>query len=366
MAENDYYKTLGVSKEATKEEIKKAYKKLAKKYHPDLNNGNDESAEKFKEINEAASVLGNDEKRQQYDRFGTAGQNGAGFNGFSDFNFNDSSGSFDFGDIFDMFFGGNRRSGSRSRPRRGSDLVFEMDIDLEDVVFGAKKTVTIPRNERCTKCKGSGAESDSDIKTCETCHGSGRVTQTRRTPFGVMQTSGICPTCRGEGKTIKNECNICDGTGLVRKTRKIEIDIPKGAEEGIRLRVSGEGEAGDKGGPSGDLYVILHIRQHNIFTRHDNDLFIEVPISFSTAALGGTIDIKTIEGKTAELKIPAGTQPGTIFRMKGRGIPSLRGFGTGSQNVKVNVEVPKKLNSKQKNMLKEFNKSLDKKGLFGL
>lgn len=364
MAKKDYYATLGVSKDATKEEIKKCYKKLAKKYHPDLNKEDPEAAEKFKEVNEAASVLGNDEKRSQYDRFGTAGPGGGGYD-FSGSDFSDFADSFDFGDIFDMFFGSGRRQGSRG-PKRGSDLLYELEIDLEDAVFGAGKTITIPRNEKCSRCKGSGAERESDIETCGTCHGSGTVTQTRRTPFGIMQTSGICPSCRGQGKTIKHECPICDGTGLVRKTRKIEIEIPKGAEDGIRLRVSGEGEAGEKGGSSGDLYVVLHIKEHAVFTRHNNDLYIEVPISFVIAALGGSIDVPIIEGKTAELKIPSGTQPGTIFRMRGKGVPSLRGFGAGSQNVKVNVEVPKKLNSKQKKMLKEFDKSFDKKGLFGL
>jgi molecular chaperone DnaJ len=241
-----------------------------------------------------------------------------------------------------------------------------LEITLEDAAFGTKKTITIPRNETCSRCKGSGAESENDIETCSQCHGSGRVTQARRTPFGMMQSTIICPSCRGEGKTIRNPCSICDGTGLVRKTRKIEVDIPKGVEDGNRLRISGEGEGGERVGPSGDLFIEIHVAPHDTFERKSNDIYLDMPISFAIAALGGEIEVPTLEGKKAALKIPSGTQPGTVFRMKGKGIPHLRGFGTGSQYVQVTVEVPKKLNSKQKKALKDFNKSLNRKSILGL
>lgn len=361
----DYYEILGVSRDASKEEIKKAYKKLAKKYHPDLNKDNPEAADKFKEINEAASVLGDDQKRQQYDQFGSAGEQFSGEGGFGGFDFSDfmSGGSFDFGDIFDQVFGGGRRR-QRAGPRRGSDLRYDLEIELEDAVFGAKKEIIVPRLETCTKCRGSGAENESDIETCSQCKGTGRMTQTRRTPFGIFQSTTVCNKCRGQGKYIKNECSMCDGTGLVKKTRKIEIEIPPGADDGNQLRVSGEGEAGPKGGPQGDLYVFIHVKPHKIFERRDDDLFLEMPVSFATAALGGEIEVPTIDGK-AKLKIPAGTQPGTVFRMKSKGVPSLRGYGRGSQNIQVNVQVPKKLSSKQKKLIREFDKGLEKKSFLG-
>ena len=366
MAE-DYYKTLGVGRTASAEDIRKAYRELARKYHPDLNKDNPDAVEKFKDINEAASVLGDDNKRQQYDQFGTAGSQAGGFGeGFGGFDYNDfAEGSFDFGDIFDALFGGGRRRRRSAGPQGGSDLRYDLEIELEDAAFGSRKTIIIPRLERCTKCKGSGAESEADIETCSQCHGSGVVGQIRRTPFGVFQSTTTCPKCRGQGKEIKKECPMCDATGLVKKTRKIDIEIPEGAEEGTRLRVAGEGEAGEKGGPNGDLYVVIHIKQHKMFGRHGHDIFIEIPISFVTAALGGEIEVPTLDGK-AKIKIPAGTQTETVFRMKGKGIPNIRGFGTGSENVKIIVEVPTKLSSKQKKLLEEFDKGLKKKGLFGL
>lgn len=365
MAQKDYYDILGVSKEASRTEIKKAYKKLAKKYHPDLNKDNPETAETFKDINEAASVLADEKKRQHYDQFGSEGTQYGGFDSgnFNGFDFG-SGGSFDFGDIFEALFGGRRGRGRGAAPQRGADLRYDLEIELEDAAFGADKTLVIPRLEKCSRCGGSGAESEADIEICGQCHGSGVVNIVKRTPFGVFQSTTTCPKCRGQGKQIKKECPVCDGTGLVKKTRKIEIKIPAGALDGTRLRIAGEGEAGEKGGPNGDLYVVIHVREHKIFERHGDDLFVEVPISFAVAALGGEVDIPTLEGK-AELKIPSGTQTETVFRMKGKGIPNLRGLGKGCQNVRVTVEVPAKLSAKQKKLIKEFDKGLKKKNIFG-
>jgi len=362
--EKDYYKILGVGKDATKDEIKRAYKQLAKKYHPDLNKDHGDG-EKFKEINEAASVLADDEKRQQYDQFGTAapgmGPNGSDFSNFG-FDFGDFQ-QFDFGDVFDQFFGGGSKRSRKNQPKRGNDLLYELEIELEDAAFGTKKSIVIPRLEQCEKCNGSGAESKSDIATCPDCKGSGYVRQERRTPFGYFSTTGPCRKCSGSGQVIKNECPNCDGTGLVKKTRKIEIQIPKGSQEGIRLRVAGEGEAGEKNGPNGNLYVELHINPHETFQREGDDLHIEVPISFAQAALGSEIKVPTLDGSVS-LKIPPGTQTNTVFRMKGKGMPILNEDGSGDEKVKVIVKVPEKLSKKQKELLEEFEKLNEDKGFF--
>ncbi len=361
----DYYKILGVEKTATKEEIKKAYKNLAKKYHPDLNKEAG-AAEKFKEINEAAAVLADDDKRKQYDEYGTtAEQFGQGFQGydFSDFM---SGHNFDFDSIFESFFGGGNPFGARRRrgPRRGADLRYDMEITLEEAAAGATKHITVPRLEQCSKCHGSGAESESDIVNCPDCNGSGVKRQTQRTPFGILATTATCGKCRGQGKYIKKECQVCDGTGVVKKTRKLEIKIPAGAEEETNLRVAGEGEAGEKSAPAGDLYIVIHVKEHDTFERHGDDIYVKVPMPFTIAALGGEIEIPTLEGK-AKLKIPQGTQNNTIFRMKGKGIPYLHGSGQGNENVEVIIEVPEKLTKKQKELLQEFEKeSKGKKGIF--
>jgi molecular chaperone DnaJ len=354
---NDYYDTLGVNKEATKEEIKKAYKKKAMKFHPDRapEEKKKDYEEKFKEINEAASVLGDEQKRQQYDQFGTADPSFGGGSGFGGFDYSDFSGgeSFDFGDIFDSFFGGGRRR--RDGPRRGSDLLYELEITLEEAAFGVDKPISIPRHETCDKCDGTGAKSSSHIKTCDTCHGSGMHRKTQRTPFGIFQTNSPCNKCHGTGKIITELCGECEGKGRIKKTRKIDVSIPKGVDNGTRLRISGEGEAGEKGGPSGDLYVQIRVKEHKIFKREDNDIYLEVPISFVQACLGDEVDIPTLRGKI-QMKIPASTQSNTMFRIKGKGISSLRGFGKGDEFVKVVVETPKKLTKKQKDLLKEFDK----------
>jgi len=366
----DYYKILGVEKNATKEEIKKAYKKLAKKYHPDVSKDPD-AAEKFKEVSEAASILGDDEKRQQYDQFGTNYEQftGHGFD-FSDFGFDFGGGFeesvFDFGDVFDRLFGGGYSPFSSRRkrgPRRGADLRYDMEITLEDAAFGAVKHISIPRLSKCKKCDGTGAKSKSDIISCPDCDGAGVMRKTQRTPFGMFATTTTCQRCHGQGKTVKEPCSSCDGTGVVKETRKLEIKIPKGAEEGTNLRLRGEGEAGEKGADTGDLYVVLHVAEHNVFQREGDDIYVKVPVMFTTAALGGEIDVPTLDGK-AKLKIPEGTQNNTVFRMKEKGIPYLHGDGIGSELVEVVIDVPKRLSKKQKQLLKDFEKEGKKKGFF--
>lgn len=341
----DYYNILGVSKDASKEEIKKAYKKLAKKYHPDLNKDVG-SEEKFKEISEAAAVLGDDKKRQQYDQFGSEGFKG--FEGFDGFDMGDIFGGF--GDIFGEAFGfGNRRRG----PKRGRDLRFDLDIELEEASEGITKKVVIPKLDECDECNGTGAKSKSDIKECSKCHGSGILSVTKRTIFGVMRTQITCPQCDGTGEEIKNPCKKCKGTGRTHVEKKIEVKIPAGVDEGTRLRISQEGEAGEKGASPGDLYVVIHVIPHKIFKRKGDDIFMNVSISFKQAVLGDTIKIPTLNGD-AKLKIPSGTQPGTVFRLRGKGIPNLRGYGTGAQNVEVNIDVPTRVTRKQKKALEEF------------
>ncbi len=363
--EKDYYKILGVGKTASKDEIKSAYKKLAKQYHPDLNKSSD-AAEKFKEINEAAAVLGDDQKRRQYDQFGTAGEQFQG--GFSGFDFSDFMSDiggmgFDFDSIFENFFGGG---GRQRRRQRGSDLRYDLEIELEDAAFGATKTINVLKDEECHQCRGTGAESAEDIVTCPECNGRGVSTRTQRTPFGLFSTTATCRKCRGQGKYIKRECQECNGRGIVEKTKKIEIKIPAGAVDGTNLRIQGSGEPGERGMQAGDLYVIIHMQPHKIFKRHGNDIYLKVPVSFPTAALGGEIEVPTLKGK-ADLKIPPGTQSGTILRMRHLGIPDLHSHHIGDQNVEVVVAVPEKLTKKQRKLLEDFEKEdkSRKKGFFG-
>ena len=274
---------------------------------------------------------------------------------------------FDFENIFEGFFGGRSPfgGGRRRGPRRGADLRYDLEITLNEAAEGITKHIVIPRLEQCTKCQGSGAESDSDIVSCSDCEGSGVQRRTQRTPFGIFQTQTTCGKCRGQGKYIKKECAVCDGTGVVKKTRKLEIKVPAGAEEGTNLRIAGEGEAGEKGASTGDLYVIIYVKEHEIFERQGDDIYVKVPIPFTIAALGGEIEVPTLNEK-AKLKIPSGTQNNTIFRMKDKGIPYLHGNGKGDQNVEVVIDVPEKLNKKQKELLKEFEKeSKKKKGFLG-
>jgi molecular chaperone DnaJ len=361
----DYYETLGVDKNASKEDVKKAYKRLAKKYHPDLNKEAG-ATEKFKEINEAASVLGDDKKRAQYDRFGTtqegSGPGASGFD-FHDFDFGGFD-RFDFESIFDSFFGGgggSRRETRHRRQSRGDSLQVEIEIEFEEAVKGAKKSINLQRVETCPVCDGKGASKASDVITCDECRGTGYVRKTARTPFGMVSTQGACSRCGGSGQIIKNPCGECGGTGTVRRERKITVDIPAGVDNGSTLRLSGEGSGG-AGAIAGDLYVVIHVRPHRVFERQGNDLRIEVPISFAVAALGGSIDVPTIDGNV-KLTIPAGTQSGTIFRMKGKGVQDLESGDIGAEKVKVIVEVPKRLSRKQKELLSQYEQeSTEKKG----
>ncbi len=357
----DYYKILGVEKNASREEIKKAYKKLAKQYHPDISK-EEGAAEKFKEVNEAASVLGSDEKRKQYDQFGSEFVNRGGFGGAGGFNGFDSDSfrdfSFNFDDIFENFFGGGlggfgRRS--RSTPR-GSDLRFDMEITLEQAAEGFSKTVKFTKNSNCDECEGRGG---FDFKTCSTCNGTGRVTRQSRTPFGIFQSTTTCPDCNGRGERPGKTCKKCYGEGIIDQEKELEVDIPAGIDEGSQLRIKGEGEA-VKGGTPGDLYLFIHIKQHKYFKRKGEDIFLDARISFTEAALGTEIEIPTIEGN-ASLKIPSGTQPGTVMRMKNKGMPRIHSHGRGDQLVKIIVEIPKKLSKKQKSALEEFEKENKKK-----
>ncbi len=343
----DYYAILGVSRSATKEEIKKAYKQLAKKYHPDINKGPG-SAEKFKEINEAYSVLSDDQKKSRFDQFGTAEEHGSyeGYSPFSDF-------GFDLGDIFEGFFGGRRK---RSHAVRGSDLAYDLEITLEEAAAGKKTKIPITHMEICPSCQGKGAKDASAIKQCSQCNGSGYAKKTIRTPFGYFSQTSSCGECQGEGTHIAHPCEECDGLGRVRKERHIEIEIPAGVMSGFKLRVQGEGDAGIKGGPAGDLYFVIGVEEHKLFERDGQDIIIKVPVSFATAALGGEIEVPTLFGKET-LTIPAGTQTHTLFTLKGKGLPSLRGGSTGTERVYVILETPKKLTTKQKELLMEFDKS---------
>ena len=357
----DYYKILGVKKEATKEEIKKAYKKLAKKYHPDINK-DPEAADKFKEVNEAAAVLADPQKRQQYDQFGTAGFNqGAG--GFGGFDFRDFAGQgFDFESIFEnlfsgMGFGGRRRA---SRSGRGRDLAVDITITLEEAAKGVKKKIDIDKFVECEHCKGTGAEKGSSMKTCEQCNGTGVQRQTRQTPFGVFQTQTTCRQCQGRGEYIEDPCPDCQGQGRYEKEVAVDIKIPAGVDNGTQVRLKGEGEAGFQGSTAGDLYVRIHVKPHKVFERQGKELYVHAPLPFATACLGGELEVPTLDG-TTKIKIPPGTQSGVIFRIKNEGMPDLQGYGTGGLNVEVYIDVPKKLTKKQKETLKEFEKGTKKK-----
>lgn len=358
MSKRDYYEVLGVSKTATQDELKKAYRKLARKYHPDLNKDNPEAAEKFKECNEAYSVLSDEQKRAQYDQFGPeafenggmgGGPGAGGFGGFGGF------GGSGMEDIFDMFFGGQGRGGrsNNAGPQRGADLRYDMEITFEEAAFGVEKEISLKRAERCEHCHGEGAEPGSKVETCPECHGSGYVRFTQNTMFGQMVNERPCSRCHGEGKIISNPCKECGGSGTVKKTKKLKVKIPAGVDNGSRLRVGGEGEAGLKGGPSGDLYVYLYVKPHKFFERDGTTVLCEVPINIVQATLGAEIKVPTLDGQVT-MKVPEGTQPGKVMRLKGKGIPSLRGGGRGDQLVRMKVVVPTKLTDKQKDALQKF------------
>ena len=353
----DYYEILDVSKEASESEIKKAYRKLAMKYHPDKNKEAD-AEEKFKEISEAYAVLSDSEKRAQYDRFGHAGIDGR-YSAEDIFRGADFGGTgFDINDIFDMFFGGGMGGGMgggrrRHGPTRGSDLRYDMAISLEDAAFGKSTEIDIPRSENCDVCGGSGAKAGTSPKACGTCHGTGQVSHARDTPFGRFMSTTTCSTCHGKGEIIDDPCPACRGTGKLKKVRKISVKVPKGADSGLRLKVAGEGEAGSPGAPPGDLYVVLHVQPHDLFERIGDDLVCEMPISFSQAALGDSIMVPTLHGKV-KMNVPAGTQTHSLFRLKGKGMPHLHGYGQGDQHVRVIVRTPTDLSSEQKDLFEEL------------
>ncbi len=352
MSKRDYYEVLGVDRGADEAAIKKAYRKMAMQHHPDRNPGNKEAEEKFKEANEAYEVLSDASKKARYDQFGHAGVGGNGQGGFEGFS-GSGFGGFDdiFGDIFDMFGGGSGRR--RNGPQKGADLKYEYTISFEEAAFGVDKDISINRHENCDVCHGTGAKAGTDKKTCPQCKGAGEVRYAQRTPLGQFVNVKTCDTCHGEGTIIEQTCDTCKGAGKVRKDRKIHLKIPAGVDTGSVIPLRGEGEPGVKGGPTGDLYIVIRVRPHEIFQRDGNDVICEIPITIVQAALGDEFVVPTLDGKV-KYKIPEGTQSGTIFRLKGKGIPNLRGPGRGDHYVKVVVEVPKRLNDKQKELLRQF------------
>ncbi|REF26165.1 molecular chaperone DnaJ [Xenorhabdus cabanillasii] len=354
MAKKDYYEVLGISKTADEKEIKKAYKRLAMKYHPDRNQGDKDAEGKFKEIKEAYEILTDSQKRAAYDQYGHAafehggmGGGAGGFSGGADF-------SDIFGDVFGDIFGGGRR---QQRPSRGSDLRYNMELTLEEAVRGVTKEIRIPTLESCESCHGSGAKAGTSPETCSTCHGAGQV-HMRQGFFTVQQP---CPQCHGRGKVIKEPCNKCHGHGRVEKYKTLSVKIPAGVDTGDRVRLSGEGEAGEHGAPAGDLYVQVQVKTHHIFERDGSNLYCEVPINFATAALGGEIEVPTLDGRVS-LKIPAETQTGKLFRMKGKGVKSVRGGVQGDLLCRVVVETPVKLNEEQKELMRKLGESFGGKG----
>ncbi|MBQ6413399.1 MAG: molecular chaperone DnaJ [Ruminococcus sp.] len=355
----DYYEVLGVNKGASDDEIKKAYRQAAKKYHPDLHPGDKEAEEKFKEVNEAYEVLSDKEKKARYDQFGHAGVDpnyGAGGAG-SPF-----GQDIDFGDIFSSFFGGfgGRRSANPNAPRRGSDIETQLYISFEEAAKGCKKTVQYQAVSTCKDCNGTGAQRGTSPKTCSACGGRGQVTINQRTPFGVVQTSRPCDACKGRGKIIETPCRTCNGRGQVRRKKTVEVNIPAGINDDQVLNVAGHGNSGTNGGPAGDLHVYIGIRPHPIFERRGDDVWCDLPITFTQAALGATVTVPTLDGK-ASYDIHEGTQPGDVFKLKGKGIQHLGSKGRGDQYVKVVIEVPKNLNSKQKQLIRDFDSAVSEK-----
>ncbi|WP_373892855.1 molecular chaperone DnaJ [Virgibacillus natechei] len=346
MSKRDYYDVLGVDKDSSKDEIKKAYRKLAREYHPDVNK-EDDAADKFKEAKEAYEVLSNEQKRAQYDQFGHAGAQNQGFGGGAQ----DFGG---FGDIFDMFFGGGGRSRDPNAPQQGSDLQYTMTLEFEEAIFGKETDIRIPKEESCDTCNGSGAKPGTKVNTCSHCNGSGQLNTEQNTPFGRVVNRRVCHHCNGTGKIIPEKCTTCGGSGKVKKHNKIHITIPAGIDEGQQVRITGKGEAGVNGGPPGDLYVLVQVKPHDFFEREGDHIYCEIPLNYAQAALGDEVEVPTVHGKVM-LKIPAGTQSGKTFRMKGKGAPNVRGYGHGDQNIIVKIVTPTKLSERQKELLREFN-----------
>jgi len=361
MAEKeDFYDLLGVSQDASKDEIKKAYRKLSKKYHPDIN---DEpgAEEKFKKVSEAYEVLSDEQKRAAYDQYGHASTD-PNFNadGFGGSNFGGGAGFGGFEDIFDQFFGGGR--GDRSRdpnaPRRGEDLQYVMDLDFEEAIFGKESTIKYNRQEECTNCGGDGAKPGTSPQTCSQCGGSGAINAERNTPFGRVMTQQTCPTCGGTGQEIKEKCEVCGGTGHTKERHSVKVTVPAGVEDGKQMRMQNQGDAGKNSGPYGDLFIIFRVKPSDTFERSGSEIFLELPINMIQATLGDEIEVPTVHGKV-KFKIPSGTQPKTTFRLKGKGAPKLNGSNNGDQHITVNVDIPKKLNDEQTEHLREFAKASD-------
>ena len=355
-SKRDYYETLGVSRTATEEEVRKAFRQKALQYHPDRNK-DDGAADKFKEVNEAYQVLTDPQRRQQYDRFGHAGvgaQAGQGFEGYDIFG--------GFGDIFESFFGGGTSTRTRPRTTQGGDLQAELRVKFEDSVFGAVQEVAVRRMEHCDRCGGSRSEPGTTPQRCETCHGSGRVRRTQKSIFGQFIQEGACPTCNGTGDQIITPCTQCQGSGRERKQRKIQVDIPAGVEDGITLQLRGEGDAGERGGPPGDLYILLRVNPHELFERSRNDILLDLNITFPQAALGANITVPTLEAEET-LHIPPGTQSDALFRLKGHGVPHLQNASKrGDEVVRVRVATPKALTKRQKELLEELGQTFSQNG----
>lgn len=356
MAKRDYYETLGVSRSADADEIKKGYRKKAKELHPDRNKDRPDAEEAFKEVNEAYEVLKDEQKKAAYDRFGhqafeagmgaSAGGGGQGFRGHGDF-------ASSFSDVFDDLFGdfmGGRGGSGRTRAMRGADLRYNLRISLEEAFSGLQKTVRVPTSVTCDACDGTGAEGGAEPQTCPTCAGAGKV----RASQGFFTVERTCPTCNGLGQIIKNPCKVCHGAGRVEKEKTLSVNVPAGVETGTRIRLAGEGEAGLRGGPSGDLYIFIEVREHALFQRDGSNLYCRVPVSMATAALGGDIEVPTIDGGKSRVRIPEGSQTGRQMRLRGKGMPMLRGRGEGDMLIELAVETPVNLTARQKELLQEF------------
>ena len=367
MADNkrDYYEVLGVAKSASADEIKKAYRGLAKKYHPDMNPGDKDAEAKFKEVNEAYDILSDEDKRKKYDQFGhaafdPAAGGGSGFGGFGGFD-----GGFDFSDLFSSFFGGGGRGSqsTRNAPQRGEDILARVTVSFEEAAFGCKKEISFARVEACKDCGSTGAAKGTKPETCQNCKGRGHVTVQQQTIFGYTQTQKACSSCRGTGKIVKTPCQNCNGKGFIKVNKKLEVNIPAGIDNYQNIALRGQGSAGRNGGPNGDLIIEVRVKTHDFFTREGNDLYCEVPISFTEAALGAEIRIPTLGGGSEKITIPEGTQSGKSFTLKGKGIVDLNNpKRQGSIIVTVNVETPKGLSSEQKKILRAFEESFGKKG----
>lgn len=356
MTNRDYYDILGVPRNASTEDIKTAFRKLARQYHPDVSTEAN-AEEKFKEINEAYGVLSDPEKRRRYDQFGRQGLGDMGGVNMHDY-------TMDFNDLVEELFGsfgfgfGNSTGPRTRRPRRGRDLQVSVSLSFEEAVFGVEKTIEVTRNETCSTCRGSGAEPGSSPQRCQTCGGRGEVRQVRQTIFGSMMQSGPCPACGGRGEVISTPCSTCRGSGLERKTVRKAVSIPAGVDTGTQIRLAGEGEPGTLGGPHGNLYLVISVESHKFFKRRENDIILNLDINVAQAVLGADVDIPTVDGKTERLSIPAGTQPGKVFTLRGRGVPYLRKSGRGDQLVIINVEIPSRLSKEQRELFEKLASTL--------